>query len=378
MAQPLSPAEIHELGRSLEGAEVARIMSIACFSLAVYEYMITLDEEMKYFWTGKWTISRVLFLTNRYLSIIIMMITIVCFSIPDPSPNHFNSSSAIQAEFLLNLVAISVIQGILVARIWYLFQGSRRVQIGVIVGFVVSLVLSLVFLYLSAHTIRVLKFADLVQNLPGLRNEGCKASRPPNFWRIYVPSLVLHTILYILTAVRALRNRRLLKNAPVLKRLLRDGGFFYFVVFVSVNLTAIGSLLKNHPKVNIPAIYSHFLLTTTSIAVSRVMLSIQSLAHKLGSDSAWLLNNVELSRVGGWRRGAHEGELIVERVTAYADDDTESDAHSSISKGSQIIWLKETRVGVYNERHLMDLFMTYFQPSTLLLLSLDFDRTLDY
>lgn len=30
------------------------------------------------------------------------------------------------------------------------------------------------------------------------------------------------TILYILTAVRALRNRRLLKDAPVLKRLLRE------------------------------------------------------------------------------------------------------------------------------------------------------------
>lgn len=74
------------------------------------------------------------------------------------------------------------------------------------------------------------------------------------------------------------------------------------------------------------------------------MLSIQSLAHKLGSDSAWLLNNAELSRVG-WRRGAREGEIVIER---FADDDLESDAHS-VSKGS-VISLKETRVGVYNDR----------------------------
>jgi len=46
---PVSNAERLELAYSLEGAEVARIMSIACFSLAVYEYMITLDEEIKYF-----------------------------------------------------------------------------------------------------------------------------------------------------------------------------------------------------------------------------------------------------------------------------------------------------------------------------------------
>jgi hypothetical protein len=137
----------------------------------------------------------------------------------------------------------------------------------------------------------------------------------------------------------------LLKNAPVLKRLLRDGGFFYFVVFVSVGFTAVGSFLKDMPKINIPAIYSHFMLATTSIAVSRIMFSIHSLAAKLGSDSAWLLNNLELSRVE-WRKGAHEGELIVERGT---DDDVESaDSHASTINNS--LSVRVTRVGVYDDR----------------------------
>ncbi|KAF8079242.1 hypothetical protein FPV67DRAFT_1663896 [Lyophyllum atratum] len=330
MARLHTREELVELGRSLVGAEIARIMSIACFSLAVYEYLITVDEEIKYFWSGRWTTSRVLFLMNRYLPPIIM----IC-------------KPAIQAAFLLNIIAICVIQGILVTRIWYVFQGTRSVQIGIIIGFIVSVVSSLVFLYHSANNVVIIKASDLASLFPGIRNEGCKAVRPPNFWRIYIPSLVLHTVLYILTAARALRNRRLLKEAPILKRLLRDGGFFYFVVFVSVLWTAIGSLLQQYPTVNVPAIYSHFMLTTTSIAVTRVMLSIHSLAHKLGSDSAWLLNNVELSRVG-WRRGTHEGELIIERNTVYADDDQES-LSNSISKGSVRSLLKETRVGVYDE-----------------------------
>jgi len=268
----------------------------------------------------------------------------VGFSIPTPSPDF--CKPAIQTVFVLNIIAISVVQGILVTRIWYLFQDSKPIRTGVILGFVVSLVLSLVFLHLSVANLVIINLTDLAILFPGIRNEGCKAERPQGFWRIYLPSLVLHTILYILTAVRALRNRRLLKDAPILKRLLRDGGFFYFVVFVAVSWTAIGSLLKQSPTINIPAIYSQFLLTTTSIAVSRVMLSIHSLAHKLGSDSAWLLNNVELSRVE-WRRGAHEGELIVERRTVYADDNLEL---RSISKGSLHSLLKETRVGVYQKR----------------------------
>lgn len=100
-------------------------------------------------------------------------------------------------------------------------------------------------------------------------------------------------------------------TAPVLKRLRRDGGLFFVVVVISVGLSGIGAFLTDSPIVNVPAIYSNFMLCITSISVSRVMLSIHSLAANLGTDPEWLLNNVELSRVR-WTKGAHDGELIVE------------------------------------------------------------------
>ncbi|KAL0951937.1 hypothetical protein HGRIS_008589 [Hohenbuehelia grisea] len=148
---------------------------------------------------------------------------------------------------------------------------------------------------------------------------GCRASRPKRFWRIFLPPLVLHTLLYFLTVLRALRSKQLLKDSPVLKRLLRDGGIFYFITFVSIGYTAVAAFLENVPQINIPAIYSSFVLALTSICVSRVMLSIQSLAAQLGFDTAWLLNNVDLSRVQ-WRHGEREGELIVDLDSAYEDD----------------------------------------------------------
>ena len=53
------------------------------------------------------------------------------------------------------------------------------------------------------------------------------------------------------------------------------------------------------------------MLSITSVSVSRVMLSIQSFAAGLRVDPKWLLSHAELSRVQ-WRKGSHEGELIVE------------------------------------------------------------------
>ncbi|KAJ8701828.1 hypothetical protein PTI98_000579 [Pleurotus ostreatus] len=48
--------------QSLEGAEAARLLTIATFALLVYEWFITLDSEIQCFWRGGWSKSRMLFL----------------------------------------------------------------------------------------------------------------------------------------------------------------------------------------------------------------------------------------------------------------------------------------------------------------------------
>lgn len=56
------------------------------------------------------------------------------------------------------------------------------------------------------------------------------------------------------------------------------------------------------------------------------MLSIGSLASHLDTDPNTLLSTAELSRVT-WRRGAHDGEIIVDVDTV--EDDHETDDRSS-------------------------------------------------
>jgi len=203
--------------------------------------------------------------------------------------------------------------------------------------------------WIPGHTFRVASSLIIMPSLTDtvLHVPGCRATRPDKFWRMYLPSLVLHTLLYCLTAFRALKNRRMFKQAPILKRLLRDGGFFYLVVFMSILFTTIGSFLEDVPTVNVPAIFSSFPIATTSIAASRVMLSIHSLAAKLGSDEAWLLNNVELSRVP-WRPGATEGEIIVDRAMTYEDDEMDDWCTEESHTGS-VVSLKMSRVGRWTD-----------------------------
>ncbi|KAJ6457252.1 hypothetical protein C8R45DRAFT_844345 [Mycena sanguinolenta] len=314
---------------SIQGAENARIILIALFCLSVYEVRLP-HPGIKYFWSGPWGMSRMLFLLNRYLSPAISVLALFC-----------NCKRGIQTLFLISIVALGVVQAMLVIRVWYLFSQSRSTRLAMIAAFAITNLLSLYFAVMAGIQL------EITPNLTQLHIYGCRADRPPRFWRLWLPSLVLHTLLYCLTAFRALKNRRVFKEAPILKRLVRDGGFFYFVVFISVLFTAIGSFLQQYPTINVPAIFSNFTVATTSIAASRVMLSIHSLAAKLGSDSAWLLNNIELSRVP-WRRGDTEGEIIVDMFRGNACGD-EYDNDEPDSPSNSVVSLKTSRVGRWDD-----------------------------
>ncbi|KAJ3853723.1 hypothetical protein EV368DRAFT_81297 [Lentinula lateritia] len=351
---------------SLEGAEIARIVNIACLALSVYEWLITLDQEIEYFWTGKWTISRILFFLNRYIPPFLVMLGLIEFSVLNPSDELYvarpsssyvpislnveNSCiSAIRFSFVSSISALGIIQAMLILRIWYLFPHNKFIQYGMVILWVFSVVISLAYTSVAAMGLKLPNTTILMQSAPG-----CRAARPVKFWRMFMPSLGLHTILYIMTAAKALRNRRILKDAPVLNRLLRDGGLFFLVVFVSIGFTAIGSFLENVPQINIPVIFSKYvyppsticthnpygdpttvvqsyLLAVTSIAMSRIMFSIHSLASHLGSETGWLLSNVELRRTN-WRKGATEGEIIVE-CNSY-DDPDDRESNLQINNGS--------------------------------------------
>jgi hypothetical protein len=329
---------------SLEGAEISKIVNIAFLALIVYEWLFTLDQEIEYFWTGKWTLSRLLFFLNRYIPPFVLMFSIIVQSVSNPSGEF--CTSALRFTFLMSIVALGIVQAMLVLRVWYLFLGQKYIQYGIMVLWAVSMVVSLVYTGIAATHLQLLN-GNIDGGVFALGSTGCRVSRPENFWRIFFPSLILHTILYALTAIRALRNRRILKEAPVLKRLLRDGGIFFMVVFVSVGFTAVGSFLADIPQINIPVAFSGYLIAVTSIAMSRIMFSIHSLASNLGSETGWLLSNVELRRID-WRKGSTEGEIIVECTPDHGDLESYGDEFPDGTVRSQSV-LKMSRVGMFND-----------------------------
>ncbi|THH26831.1 hypothetical protein EUX98_g7356 [Antrodiella citrinella] len=198
-------------------------------------------------------------------------------------------------------------------RCWYLFQNLRIGRAIVLFAYIGCGIATWVLIGLVWHELRPLQLA-----LP-IAWDGCMAPQSPHAYRVFIPGIVVHTILYAATSFPALRLKNKGKTSPIMNRLLRDGGVMYFVVFVSIMFSGIGATSTNL-NVSLPAMYSNFFLASTSVAVSRLILNMQSLASNLSLDPKWLLNNAELSRVR-WRKGSRDGEIIVEVDVAEVDSD---------------------------------------------------------
>ncbi|KAG0708135.1 hypothetical protein DFH29DRAFT_893160 [Suillus ampliporus] len=135
----------------------------------------------------------------------------------------------------------------------------------------------------------------------------------PFIFAIYLPALVVHTTMLLLTMYRFRISPRASQQYGIIYRFVKEGMFMYAFAAGTI-LYEIASLSVTEPEdiaIYYPALLGDLAVATTAVSVCRAMLSIRSLAATYHVDPAWLLNHAELSRVQ-WRRGATEGEIFVE------------------------------------------------------------------
>ncbi|PCH44399.1 hypothetical protein WOLCODRAFT_76925 [Wolfiporia cocos MD-104 SS10] len=279
-------------------------LSLAALALLLYDYLLTFSEEIEYFWSAPWSTSRVLFFINRYLAPVVQILSILC---------KFSATCKIEIAAMLiqfcRLPWSTIRNTIIVLRVWYIYSRRRLARLAVVGS----------FLACTAVTLSELGLVGL-QLLNMTKTVACTIEMLYKVWRMYVPVLALHTVLFVATTWPALQKHRQGQSAPILFRLVRDGGMFYIMVFAATAWTAIGAFEDHRPAILIPALYSNAAMAVPSVCVSRLMLSIHSLAASLDVNTDALLSAAELSRMH-WRPGAHAGEIFVDIDAVEVEDE---------------------------------------------------------
>lgn len=293
--------------RALFAFQSAHYLEIACLTLLVYDLLTTFGEEVEYFWSGPWSISRVLFFLNRYLPFVVMIPTNVALFGAEPAQS---CTHWIRAAFELSIIVICINQGILLLRVWYMYSHSAIARAVACFSYTACALSSLILMGLSLPFLKS-STSSQIKTIPG-----CSAPPPSMIWMVFIPSTIIHTILFGFTIARVAKISHDLRVDQLMRRLLRDGGLVFFVSMASAIFSAVGARLTTDPVINAPATWSNSQLAISAVAVSRLMLSIRSLAGKLKVSQNWLFNPTELSRVR-WRAvsGDYGRSIVVEMDT---------------------------------------------------------------
>ncbi|KAL4066850.1 hypothetical protein J3A83DRAFT_4428900 [Scleroderma citrinum] len=156
------------------------------------------------FWSSKLDLSKVIYLT--------------VYDRTDPLLGPDACSRTLERIiYILSAVIMALCQAAIVIRVWYLFARNVVIRTIAVATFAIAAVSTLVVSVLSTADIRLL----LAPTPP--------TSIPETLMWIFIPSLIMHTILFTLKVYRLSQSPRVLHIEAPLRRFLKEGMLMYFL-----------------------------------------------------------------------------------------------------------------------------------------------------
>ncbi|KAG2746750.1 hypothetical protein P692DRAFT_2036880 [Suillus brevipes Sb2] len=250
---------------------VRKILSTIGHTLLVYDYFLTLKDEVEYIWNRPWTVVKVMFLINRYGNLIGQTsIRLEEAGLLSHGSQMFcNRFTFFTSCFMV--LSTESIHIIVLMRAWAIW-GTRKRVANILIWSYVSYVLVLTGTATYSMTTRHDQFLQLdVTHI-------CIGGTPSYAWLICCGSFVLDTILFVLT-MRSLqicsREFQCLYPSDLLHVLVRDAiVFFIFSTLSNALSTAAWTAYAHNPKHFIAKAFATPLL---SVAGQRLVLNLRGL-----------------------------------------------------------------------------------------------------
>ncbi|KAF9001283.1 hypothetical protein BDQ17DRAFT_1426573 [Cyathus striatus] len=228
---------------ALEHIKLFNYLDVASISILVLDYFLTLELEIKYIWSTKWSTLSLMFLFTRYLPFVESSVLLYRIFAPGLSTETCNQVYKVNA--LLILVGIVVAEIILSRRTWAVWGRNKIVGIGLIIFWFSATIPAIPVIVLFSGTA---KFVDP----PYHPFRGCFLQGGSRILSIeWILLMIYDGGLLTLMAVQALRtltigNETFLKAfftssrpGELLKPMLKDGILYYFYLFVLSALNVI-------------------------------------------------------------------------------------------------------------------------------------------
>jgi len=239
-------------------------VAAAFIGLLLYDHAITLDKEVDWIWTLRWRLPKVLFILNRYvITVLVMLQCIPKFIFPVFVPFcHFHKVMWLGVP-LMNFAAAEIL---VIVRVCSLYGHHKLIVWGLSIFYALALIGAIVAQVLFGRALTTILYYEF---LPGCWEFSFGASLP-NQWAKWIPFLSVEGVIMLLTVYKSFSYRN--QNNRTITVLARDSIVYFVVVFASLASVLTSDLRHGITiSIQIPA------QCAASIAVGRMMMNIRGL-----------------------------------------------------------------------------------------------------
>ncbi|KAJ7573575.1 hypothetical protein C8J56DRAFT_982562 [Mycena floridula] len=206
---------------SAEHQRLVTIVDVCVAAVVIYDYLLTLGDEIELMWTSKSSVTKALYLIQRYLPFID---TVIMIMYTDFTPNRF-CHLAITVSGYMYVFSIASSEVILSLRVLATWQRARKVAIGLSISFLLCFLPVFVLMGLFLTTV---KFGN--SPLPGL---GCYtldgSSILVGCWMLLMLYDAGTMVLMIVAGVSAYKTGG---STALFNAVYRDGILYYIFLFL--------------------------------------------------------------------------------------------------------------------------------------------------
>ncbi|PVF95288.1 hypothetical protein CPB86DRAFT_595795 [Serendipita vermifera] len=221
---------------SFENIQFSRYTCGAAMTVMVYDYFLTVGDEVKYVWSGrqKMTLAKFMFVWNRYL--VFPWVLIFNYHLSG-FRGRLNNRLFVFSIFPVMAVVqgLTMVIGIqlLALRVLPLYKNDRRVRIGLFTWLSICHIALWVMVGIS-----MMKILPVLLYLPMI--DSCYTVADRIVGGVYVPPLLAEGSMFLLQIVDHVRRRKqtTLIKTPLLSTLFRDG-YIYFSAILSLRIICV-------------------------------------------------------------------------------------------------------------------------------------------
>jgi len=262
--------------------QATRYSSVAAVVILLYDYLLCLPWEIVYIWQSrsKWNLGKRLYILNRYIPMINLVIHLNTFVNPAMSPQFCKDWFYIDVS--LSWFSLAIIVLLLTVRTVALYDRERKITL------FISLIAVLTMAALASVVV-IISVRIRVETIPQeIRTviPGCFYTEETNYISsVWICPTIFEACVCILTLFKAAQHARskTLKYSPLFLALYRDGFLYFFVIFG----TAVANLLV---WLIVPLSLGQLLImlyrTSMCVMSCRIILNLRRTGAKLSGDAS--------------------------------------------------------------------------------------------